>query len=62
MIRRSAASLLAFFLFAAASPASAEEDNAPMPQKLVIGNEDEGKVDASAGSCRAFVTETVEWE
>ncbi len=33
-----------------------------MPHTLVIGYEDEGKVDASEKSCRAFVVDTVEWE
>ena len=33
-----------------------------MPSSLVIGYEDEGKVDASEKSCRAFVVDMVEWE
>lgn len=34
----------------------------PMPKTLVIGYDEEGKVDASEDACRVFVTETVEWE
>ena len=45
-----------------ALPASAEDDNSAMPTTLVIGYDDEGKVDASTDACRAFVKDTVEWE
>lgn len=38
------------------------DDNASMPRTLVIGYEEEGKVDPSAASCREFVNETIEWE
>jgi hypothetical protein len=49
-------------LLAATLPASAQEDNAAMPKTLVVGYEEEGEVDDSTAACRAFVTETVEWE
>jgi hypothetical protein len=41
---------------------AARAGDAPIPETLVIGYEDEGKVDASDEACRAFVAETVEWE
>lgn len=37
------------------------QDPGPMPQTLVIGYEDEGKIDASPAACRAFVKDMVEW-
>lgn len=61
----------AAFLFAAivaSRPGVAQEDGdiradaPPMPATLVIGYDQEGHVDASEASCRAFVTEMVEWE
>jgi hypothetical protein len=54
-----AASILS--LLSAAS-AVAHAGDAPMPKTLVIGYDEEGKVDASEDACRVFVTETVEWE
>lgn len=41
---------------------AADGDNADMPETLIIGYDEEGKVDPSEASCRAFVTETVEWD
>lgn len=35
---------------------------AQMPKTLIIGYDEEGKVDASEEACRAFVTSVVEWE
>lgn len=46
----------------ASLPAAADDDNAAMPETLVIGYDEEGKVDPSAAACRAFVEETVEWD
>ena len=57
--------LLASMLLCApvlAQEAGSQQENAPMPHTLVIGYEDEGKVDASEKSCRAFVVDMVEWE
>jgi hypothetical protein len=34
----------------------------PMPEALIIGYDEEGKVDATEDACRAFVVEVVEWE
>ena len=54
--------------FVALLPAYAQEDGAirtdapAMPETLVIGYDQEGHVDAAEASCRAFVTEVVEWE
>lgn len=45
----------------AASPCALADDKA-MPKTLVIGYENEGKVDTSEQGCRAFVTQTVEWD
>ncbi|WP_295559156.1 hypothetical protein [uncultured Hyphomicrobium sp.] len=33
-----------------------------MPKTLVVGYDEEGKVDASEAACRVFVEEVVEWE
>ena len=41
------------------SVAASAQDPGPMPPKLVIGYEDEGKIDASPAACRAFVTDMV---
>ncbi|MCC7251974.1 hypothetical protein [Hyphomicrobium sp.] len=63
MVRLIAASLFAPLAAAAFAPAVAQEDGAPsMPATLVIGYELEGHIDASESSCRAFVTEVVEWD
>lgn len=43
------------------SVAASAQDPGPMPPTLVIGYEDEGKIDASPAACRAFVTDMVEW-
>ncbi|WP_439543924.1 hypothetical protein [Hyphomicrobium sp.] len=56
---RSVVALLSLSLLSALAAA---QDHAPMPPSLVIGYEDEGKVDASEKSCRAFVVDMVEWE
>jgi hypothetical protein len=40
--------------------AAAEDNRAPAT--FTIGYEEEGKVDASPEACRAFVTETVDWD
>jgi hypothetical protein len=45
---------------AAGSPVHAADK--PMPKTLVIGYENEGKIDASEQACREFVTQTVEWD
>jgi hypothetical protein len=42
--------------------AATEQDKAPMPETLVIGYEDEGKVEATDKVCRAFVVDMVEWD
>lgn len=42
--------------------ALAQDPDTRAPAKLVIGYEEEGKVDASPKACRAVVDETVEWE
>ncbi len=44
------------------SAVAAQDEDTRAPGKLVIGYEEEGKVDASPAACRAFVKETVEWE
>lgn len=63
MLRPAALFLLASMAcLPAALPALAQDGNAGMPKTLVIGYEDEGKVDDSTAACRAFVKETVEWE
>jgi hypothetical protein len=41
---------------------AAQDEDTRAPEKLVIGYEEEGKVDASPKACLAFVKETVEWE
>lgn len=66
MIRPMVALPLASLL--ALSPAVAQEDDAvradaaPMPEVLVIGYDEEGRVDPSEPACRAFVVEMVEWD
>lgn len=52
--------IVALLLIPLASPLFAED--AQMPATLVIGYDEEGKVDASEAGCRAFVQEVVEWE
>lgn len=42
-----------------ATPAAAGEDQ--MPETLVVGYDEEGKVDASDAACRAFVAAMVDW-
>ncbi|MGE0024880.1 MAG: hypothetical protein AB7S70_14760 [Hyphomicrobium sp.] len=54
--------LLASAAAFALAPAHAGDDNASMPKSLVIGYEEEGKVDASQDACSVFVKEVVEWE
>lgn len=46
----------------AAPEQATEQEHAPMPETLVIGYEDEGKVEATDKACRAFVVDMVEWE
>jgi len=57
MIRFFAALLLASLF-----PLSHVRADDEMPKSLVIGYEEEGKVDASEEACRVFVAEVVEWE
>jgi len=57
-----AAMLLASAAALTPAPAHAGDDNTSMPKTLVIGYDEEGKIDASAEACRVFVTEVVEWE
>jgi hypothetical protein len=52
--------LVVLLMIPLASPLLAED--AQMPVTLVIGYDEEGKVDASEAGCRAFVQEVVEWE
>lgn len=61
---RSVAALAALYLVSTlAAPAlRAEDSNAAMPQTLVVGYDEEGKIDASVRACRAFVVDTVEWD
>lgn len=61
MIRLMAASLLLSSV--AVSPAPAQQtDAARMPETLVIGYDQEGHVDATEASCRAFVSQVVAWD
>lgn len=66
MIRLTVVSLLASLV--AVPPAHAQEAVAtraaapPMPATLVIGYDQEGHIDSSDASCRAFVTEVVAWD
>lgn len=62
MAIRSWLALLMALPFAVALSAPLRAADEPMPKTLVIGYDEEGKVDGSEDSCRAFVVETVEWE
>jgi len=48
-------------LVAVTAAGAARAERAPLPQQLTLGYDHEGKVDASAAACLAYVKEVTEW-